>query len=207
MISFFGVIVLVAVQINSFCGVTATALVTETLERRDISSFFATQVTLQNAANVFAADSYSGPFPPNVTALEGIAAHIKSCSDAFDAAIIQLASITPATLGGSRLSATDAATLNTTYVPSTQQAILRNLNTLQAGEAFFEGVNNTPLLLIMFCHWVGGLSRENAVFLGLLAQSAPSTDYASFWAGLGTSAASQYQIWLTEDGFNCGGLF
>lgn len=72
MISFFGVIVLVAVQVNSFCGVTATATppVTETLARRDTSSFFATQVTLQNAAIVFSEDSYSGPFPPNVTELE-----------------------------------------------------------------------------------------------------------------------------------------
>ncbi|KAE9405411.1 hypothetical protein BT96DRAFT_972557 [Gymnopus androsaceus JB14] len=207
MVKLVSVIMLATIQIGSFFGGAAVAnpLAAETLERRDISSFFATQVTLQNAAIVFSKDSYSGAFPPNITELEGIAAHIKSCSDGFDAAIIQLASITPVT-GTSLLSASDAATLNTTYVPSTQQAILRNLDTLQAGEAFFEGVNNNHFLFTMFCHWVGGLSRENNIFLGNLIEAAPSADYSDYWQELLATAASQYQIWLTEDGFNCGGL-
>ncbi|KAJ7709505.1 hypothetical protein B0H17DRAFT_228191 [Mycena rosella] len=199
------VIVLAAVHLGSFYGVTANPdpPTLGTLERRDTSSFFASQVTLQTAANVLAADHYSGAFPPNIPELEGIAAHIKNCSDAYDAAIIQLAT----TVLGGFLTASDAATLNTTYVPSSLLAILANLNTLQAGKAFFEGVNNNPLLLTMFCHWIGDLSRHTNVFLGRLTVAAPSADYAASWSQLQSTAASQYQIWLTEDGFNCGGLF
>ncbi|KAJ6590990.1 hypothetical protein DFH09DRAFT_191369 [Mycena vulgaris] len=186
-----GVIVL-AVQLVSFCehgtfcavAANSDPVAPGTLQRRDSSAFFASQVTLQNAAMVFAADHYSGAFPANVPELEGIAAHIKSCSDATDAAIIQLAALTP-----------------------NLQAILSNLNTLQAGKAFFESVNNSPLLLTMFCHWIGGLSRQNDVFLGRLTFAAPSADYSSYWAQLQSNTEFQYQIWLTEDGFNCGGLY
>ncbi|KAE9405410.1 hypothetical protein BT96DRAFT_916124 [Gymnopus androsaceus JB14] len=200
---------LATIQIGSFCGrANANPLAAGTLERRDISSFFATQVTLQNAAIVFSKDSYEGPFPPNITELEGIAAHIKSCSDAFDAAIIQLVSIPLITPGVSpvRFSASEAATLNTTYVPSTQQDILVNLNFLQSSQAFFESVNGNELLFTMFCHWVGGLYRQNNVFLGILANAAPSADYSDYWLELQAIAASQYQIWLTEDGFDCGSI-
>jgi len=105
-----------------------------------------------------------------------------------------------------RFSASEAATLNTTYVPSTQQDILVNLNFLQSSQAFFESVNGNELLFTMFCHWVGGLYRQNNVFLGILANAAPSADYSDYWLELQATAASQYQIWLTEDGFNCGGV-
>ncbi|KAJ7906210.1 hypothetical protein B0H13DRAFT_1880771 [Mycena leptocephala] len=85
MLEFVCVAVLVAVQLGSFYGVSAIDALAPG------SSFTAAMIDLRNAANVFATDHYNGPFPPNVTALEGIAEHIKSCSDAFDAANIQLA--------------------------------------------------------------------------------------------------------------------
>jgi hypothetical protein len=128
---------------------------------------------------------------------------------------------------GPLFSESDAETLNTTYIPSTQQAILGNLNSLQAGKAFFESVNNAPLFLISFCHWVGTLAEENNVFFNLLIASAPVRAYASkfqrpplltnlqqtayqpFWEKLQTEAATQYGFWLSPngDGFQCGGKF
>ncbi|KAJ7679077.1 hypothetical protein DFH06DRAFT_504936 [Mycena polygramma] len=181
------------------------------LERRDTASFFATQVALQNAANVLAQDGGgcclgTSPTPPIIAELELIATHIKACSDAFDNATIQLASIFPGIGSSGVLSAEDAATLNTTFVPSTQAAILNTLDGLQSGKAFFEFVNNNRLLLTMYCHWVHILSLENASFLGLLVLAAPSADYSSYWGSLESNAAFQYNIWLTEDGFNCGGI-
>ncbi|KAF8145429.1 hypothetical protein K438DRAFT_1872123 [Mycena galopus ATCC 62051] len=177
------------------------------LERRDITSFFASMTTLQNAANVFAQDFCCSGFTANDTLLDLIASHIKACSDAFDAALIQLASVPPPSVGVPPLSASDAATLNTTFVPSIQSAVLGNLNSLQEGEAFFEFVNNDTALRVMYCHWIGVLALENKSFLGWLSISAPSSDYASYWSSLQTAAASAYTIWLTEDGFNCEGLF
>ncbi|KAJ6512905.1 hypothetical protein C8R45DRAFT_329007 [Mycena sanguinolenta] len=177
------------------------------LERRDETSFFAAMTTLQNAATVFSQDFCCSGFTPNDTQLELIASHIKACSDAFDAALIQLASITPASVGAPLLTTADAATLNTTFIPSIQADILNNLNDLQEGEAFFEFVNDNTFFRVMYCHWVGTLALENKSFLGFLAISAPSSDYASFWESLLTAATSAYTIWLTEDGFNCGGLF
>ncbi|KAK7033401.1 hypothetical protein R3P38DRAFT_2922494 [Favolaschia claudopus] len=177
------------------------------LGNRDVTTFFAAMSALQNAANVFKQDFCCSGTTANVTALQIIAGHIKACSDAFDAALIELASINPTSLSTPPLSASNAATLNSTFVPSIQTAILNNLNTLQAGKAFFEFVNNNRLLLVMYCHWVGVLAVENKSFLRQLVVSAPSSDYSSSWASLLNSATSAYTIWLTEDGFNCGGLF
>ncbi|KAJ7133108.1 hypothetical protein C8R44DRAFT_771922 [Mycena epipterygia] len=199
MLKFVCTAVLVAVQLGSFYGVSAINALAPG------SSFTAAMIDLRNAANVFATDRYNGPFPPNVTALEGIAEHIKSCSDAFDAATIQLAAVLTTPLGAS-LSQSDAATLNTVYLPSIQQDILGNLDSLQAGQAFFEGVNNNHLLSTMYCHWVGILSLQNTGFLSSLAFAAPSANYTSDWEQLASNAASQYSIWLVEDGFNCGGV-
>ncbi|KAJ7261706.1 hypothetical protein B0H12DRAFT_1231363 [Mycena haematopus] len=174
-----------------FCGAVANPdLQTNPaqLERRDITSFFAAMTTLQEAATL-------------------IASHIKTCSDGFDAALIQLASVTPPSVGVPPLSASDAATLNTTFIPSIQAHILGNLNNLQAGEAFFEFVNDNTFFRVMYCHWVGILALENKSFLGVLATSAPSSDFGSYWESLLVAATSAYTIWLTEDGFNCEGLF
>ncbi|KAJ6490156.1 hypothetical protein DFH09DRAFT_1283797 [Mycena vulgaris] len=204
-----GVIVLVAVQFGSFCEVAADPdpVASGRLERRDsVNAFFASQITLQNAANVFAADRYSGAFPANVTELEGIAAHIKSCRDATDAAIVQLAELLP-TFAEEVLTIPEAVLLNTTYLPSTQQAILHNLDELQSFKPFFESVNNSPLLSTLFCHWVGDLARENDAFFNLLRRAAPFPVYSSYWGQLQSDADLQYQLWLTEDGFNCNGLY
>lgn len=194
--------VLLAVQLGSWVVANQDST---SLERRDTASFFAAEATLINAANTFAADRYSGAFPANIPELEGIAAHIKACSDAYDASLIQLASITSPTFSTPLLSPADAATFNATFVPA-HNAILANLNSMQAGKAFFESVNNNALLLTMFCHWISGLSREVDVFLGRLTVAAPSTAYSIYWAQLKSTAAFQYQIWLDEDGFNCAGL-
>ncbi|KAJ7110906.1 hypothetical protein C8R44DRAFT_742683 [Mycena epipterygia] len=203
MLKFVRVAVLVALQLGSIYGVSATNL-------SPGSSFSASLVELQNAANVLSHDFYEGPVPPaNITVLEVIAGHIKSCSDAFDAATLQLVSI-PTTLSGTLsgrfLSQSDAAILNAVYIPSIQ-TILNALNDIQAGIAFFESVNNNSLLFTIFCHWVGILSQENYSFLDQLAFAAPSANYSSDWLQLQSQAASAYNIWLTEDGFNCRGLF
>lgn len=47
------------------------------------------------------------------------------------------------------------------------------MDTLQAGKAFFESVNNNLLLLSMYCHWIGNLSRETAFFLNIMRVGAP----------------------------------
>ncbi|KAJ7906933.1 hypothetical protein B0H13DRAFT_1880157 [Mycena leptocephala] len=192
MLEFVCVAVLVAVQLGSFYGVSAIDALAPG------SSFTAAMIDLRNAANVFATDHYNGPFPPNVTALEGIAEHIKSCSDAFDAANIQLAAVLTTPLGAS-LSQSDAATLDTVYLPSIQQDILGNLNSLQEGQAFFEGVNNNHLLSTM-----GPLESSDEWDLHM--SPVQSANYTSDWEQLASNAASQYSIWLGEDGFNCGGV-
>ncbi|KAF7374590.1 hypothetical protein MSAN_00343600 [Mycena sanguinolenta] len=159
-----------------FCGALANpgvpASPSAELERRDETSFFAAMTTLQNAATVFSQDFCCSGFTPNDTQLELIASHIKACSDAFDAALIQLASITPASVGAPLLTAADAATVNAT-LPSIQADILNNLNELQEGEAFFEFVNDNTFFRVMYCHWVGTLALENKSFLQFLGVSAP----------------------------------
>ncbi|KAJ7455608.1 hypothetical protein B0H11DRAFT_1925995 [Mycena galericulata] len=84
MLKFVYVAVLLAAQLPSFYGVSVLA---------PGSSFTEAMINLKNVADVFGSDAYNGPFPVNVTALEVIAEHIKDCSDAFDAALIQLASL------------------------------------------------------------------------------------------------------------------
>ncbi|KAJ6527099.1 hypothetical protein B0H19DRAFT_1084146 [Mycena capillaripes] len=207
MFKFVSLIVLAAVQLGSFCVAAANP---DPLAPG--SNFSVALINLQHAAAAFTSAPYSGVFPPNIPELEGIFALVKACSDASDAAGIQLAQ-TPLTFGqafspglsGGFLSASDAATLNTT-VPSIEGSILSRLNSLQAGKAFFESVNNNRLLLTMYCHWIGNLSRETAFFLGLLIFAAPSEDYRSSWTQVQANAASQYNILLSPigDGFECG---
>ncbi|KAJ7469751.1 hypothetical protein B0H11DRAFT_1920375 [Mycena galericulata] len=180
------------------------------LETRDIidTSFMATQVSLKNAANVFAQDIYVGSgVAPNVTALE--AEHIKNCSDAFDAAVIELYTINGPLSNVKSLSLEDAEILNTTYVPSTQTAIISTLSSLQTSEGFSEAVNGTPILLVMFCRWVGLLAEENAYFLDQLAGWAPYQypAYSEYWGSLQATAAAAHQNFLTEDGLICSGLY
>ncbi|KAJ7121915.1 hypothetical protein C8R46DRAFT_1254259 [Mycena filopes] len=186
-----------------FMGIAMLAMVTTAF---DTSNFFTSQVNLQNAARVFAGDSYN-TFPADPAQLGAIASHIKACSDLYDAAIISLAAISPLQIQHVPLfNDTEAQLLNTTYVPATQLAILNNLNILQAGKAFFESVNNAPLFLTSFCHGVGSLAAETRVFMNSLIVSSPVA-YQPYWAQLQSDAAFQYNIWLTEDGFNCGGKF
>ncbi|KAJ7292196.1 hypothetical protein C8J57DRAFT_1274826 [Mycena rebaudengoi] len=192
-----GLIVLAAVQLGTFCVAAANPG-----PLAPGSNFSVALIILEDAAAAFTSAPYSGVFPPNIPELEGIFALVKGCSDSYDAAGIQLAAFSPS-LSGSFLSASDAATLNTT-VPPIQGSILHRLDNLQAGKAFFESVNNNRLLLTMYCHWIGNLSRETAFFLGLLILGAPSADYVSSWTQLRTNAAFQYNILLTQDGFNCG---
>ncbi|KAJ7433894.1 hypothetical protein B0H11DRAFT_747829 [Mycena galericulata] len=199
MLKFVYIAVLLGAQLLSFYGVSATDALAPG------SSFTEAMINLKNAADVFGSDRYNGPFPVNVTALEVIAEHIKDCSDAFDAALIQLAAIP--TDGGlfPALSESDAATLNTVYLPSIQEDILGNLNGLQEGIAFFDGVVTNDLLATMYCHWVEILSLQRTGFLKSLANHAPSENYTSDWTQLASSTTSQYNIWLAGDGFNCGG--
>ncbi|KAJ7032622.1 hypothetical protein C8F04DRAFT_1396485 [Mycena alexandri] len=172
----------------------------------DTSNFFTSQINLQNAAIVFGQDGYDA-FPANAPQLGAIASHVKACSDLYDAAIISLAAISPLqSPQGPLFSDSDAQLLNSTYVPSTQRIILSNLNSLQNGHAFFESVNNAPLFLTSFCHWVGTLAQENIAFLDFLIVSSPVA-YQPLWEQLRTEAITQYNIWLTEDGFNCGRNF
>ncbi|KAJ7469857.1 hypothetical protein B0H11DRAFT_1392094 [Mycena galericulata] len=156
-------------------------------------------------ANIFANDTYAAS--DGVPKLQGIANHIKNCSDAFDSATIQLASIIQPGQFRPMLTSTDAATLNSTFVPSTQAKILRNLNTFLDSESFYEAVNNNPQMRIVMCHWVGDLARQNDIFLGLIVDAAPSPDFSSFWTHLQSVAASGYQEFLqSSDGFQCGNL-
>ncbi|KAJ7331390.1 hypothetical protein DFH08DRAFT_1021499 [Mycena albidolilacea] len=192
-----GLIVLAAVQLGAFC---VAAVTPDPLAPG--SNFSVALTNLENAAAAFTSAPFSESFPPNIPAYEGIFALVKGCSDSYDAAGIQLAAFSP-TISGGFLSASNAARLNTT-VPSIQGSILSRLNSLQAGKAFFESVNNNLLLLNMYCHWIGNLSRETAFFLSILRVGAPSADYASSWSQLGANAAFQYNILLTKDGFNCG---
>ncbi|KAJ7021166.1 hypothetical protein C8F04DRAFT_1141742 [Mycena alexandri] len=204
MFKLLGVFMLAAAQLGSL-RVVANPVVRAS-GPFDTSNFFTSQINLQNAANVFGKDFYN-TFPADPSQLGTIASHIKACSDAFDNAIISIAAISPLQIQEVPLfSESDAQTLNTTYVPSTQQTILGNLNSLQAGKAFFESVNNAPLFLTSFCHWVGTLAEENRVFFNQLIVSAPA-DYQPYWEQLRAEAATAYNIWLTEDGFNCGGEF
>ncbi|KAJ6527103.1 hypothetical protein B0H19DRAFT_1275416 [Mycena capillaripes] len=198
MFKFVSLIVLAAVQLGSFCVAAAN-----TGPLAPGSNFSVALTNLQNAATAFTSAPYSGVFPPNIPELEGIFALVKACSDANEAAGIQLAAFSP--LSGSFLSPSDAATLNIT-VPSIEGSILQRLNGLQAGKAFFEGVNNNRLLLTMYCHWIADLSQQTAFFLGFLTFAAPSEDYRSSWTQVQTNAAFQYSILLssTGDGFECG---
>ncbi|KAF7344080.1 hypothetical protein MVEN_01697600 [Mycena venus] len=171
----------------------------------DTSNFFTSQGNLKNAAIVFGGDSYN-TFPADASQLGAIASHVKACSDLYDAAIISMAAISPLQFpSGPLFSDADAQLLNSTFVPVTQQIILSKLNSLQAGQAFFESVNNAPLFLTSFCHWVGTLAQENIAFLDSLIVSSPAA-YQPLWEQLRTEAITQYNIWLTEDGFNCGGI-
>ncbi|KAJ7852614.1 hypothetical protein B0H13DRAFT_2320382 [Mycena leptocephala] len=152
------------------------------------SSFLVSQVNLLNAARTFGGDSYS-TFP---LIFRSHAGHLKSCSAAYDVAIAQLASLTPAASGGAPVfSLSDGAILNATYILPTNGIILGRLDNLQAGKAFFE---STPI-------------GANDEFLGTLTSSefAPSADYSAYWSDVQSNAAFQYHIWLREDGFNCGG--
>ncbi|KAJ7702603.1 hypothetical protein B0H14DRAFT_3527186 [Mycena olivaceomarginata] len=192
-----GLIVLAAVQFGTLC---IAAVNPDPLAPG--SNFSVALTNLENAAAAFTSAPFSGSFRPNIPAYEGIFALVKACSDSYDAAGIQLVPFSP-TISGSFLSASDAARLNTT-VPSIQGRILNHLDTLQAGKAFFESVNNNLLLLNMYCHRIGNLSRETTFFLNIMRVGAPSTDYASSLSQLGANAAFQYDILLTKDGFNCG---
>jgi hypothetical protein len=118
-----------------------------------------------------------------------------------------------ASFGGSLPTESDAATLNTTFVPSTQAAILHNLHGLQAGTAFFENVNNSHPLTIVYCHNVGILARQHNIFLQLLIGPGKrfhqifSSKNLRALAKVGTlqsTAAFANNIWLTKDAFACG---
>ncbi|KAF8175659.1 hypothetical protein K438DRAFT_1770955 [Mycena galopus ATCC 62051] len=186
MYNFVGVFVLAAFQLGLFFAMATDA----SDPVSPASSFFASLITLQNAAVIFSGDSYSGAFPPNLPELDAIAAHLKNCSDAFDAAVVQLASIP-------QLSPPDAAIPNSTNILFSQQAILDNLNELQATKATFEAIINDPFVLLTFCNSVKDLSHQNDAFFGRLTLIAPSSDYAAFWFQVQENAAVQYHIWLT----------
>ncbi|KAJ7042207.1 hypothetical protein C8F04DRAFT_1077097 [Mycena alexandri] len=190
-------IALAAVQLGAFC---VAAVNPDPLAPG--SNFSAALADLENAAAAFTSAPFSNSFPPNIPAYAGLFTLVKACSDSYDAAGIQLAAFSP-TVSGGFLSASDAARLNAT-VPSIQGSILNHLDSLQSGKAFFESVNNNLLLLNMYCHWIGNLSRETAFFLSIMRVGAPSADYASSWSQLAANAAFQYNILLTKDGFNCG---
>ncbi|KAJ6622021.1 hypothetical protein B0H10DRAFT_2214628 [Mycena sp. CBHHK59/15] len=200
-------VIFVALQCTLFRGAVASPQppVVAQLESRDIFSFYASQNQLQNAANIFANDHFSTP--DGVAQLQVIANHIKACSDLFDFATIQLASLIPAGEFLPRFSPADGPTLNTTFVPSTQNTILGTLNTLLFGKAFFEAVNGSPQMRIVLCHWVGDLARENDAFLGLLVQAADVQPFTAYWAQLRTAAAAGYGEFLGNvNGFRCNGL-
>ncbi|KAJ7806983.1 hypothetical protein B0H14DRAFT_3483657 [Mycena olivaceomarginata] len=80
-----------------------------------------------------------------------IANHVKNCSDAFDSSIIALVSVIPSGQFSPKLTADNAATLNTRFISSTS-TILGHLNTLLLGKAFFEGVNGNQQMRIVPCH-------------------------------------------------------
>ncbi|KAJ7909941.1 hypothetical protein B0H13DRAFT_1877257 [Mycena leptocephala] len=131
----------------------------------DTSNFFTSQGNLKNAAIVFGgiATTPSRRMP-------------RSWGDYFygGRAFTAAAAISPLQFpSGPLFSDADAQLLNSTFVPVTQQIILSKLNSLQAGQAFFESVNNAPLFRTSFCHWVGTLAQENIAFLDSLVVSSP----------------------------------
>ncbi|KAJ7450690.1 hypothetical protein B0H11DRAFT_1928098 [Mycena galericulata] len=211
MLKFGYVAVLLAAQLPSFYGVSATDALAPG------SSFTEAMINLKKAADVFGSDAYNGPFPVNVTALEvnyNCKRTVTPSVDAYDSEHhswrARVVSHLP--LGDSNrwrvilpLSESDAATLNTVYLPSIQEDILGNLNGLQEGIAFFDGVVTNDLLATMYCHWVEILSLQHTGFLKSLANHAPSKNYTSDWTQPASSTTSQYNIWLAGDGFNCGG--
>ncbi|KAJ7868466.1 hypothetical protein B0H13DRAFT_1897117 [Mycena leptocephala] len=194
MFKFLGVLTLAAIQLGSFCGVAASHD-----PMAPGSSFLVSQNVRRGQLQ---------HLPPDIPKLEAIAGHLKSCSAAYDVAIAQLASLTPAASGGAPVfSLSDGAILNATYILPTNGIILGRLDNLQAGKAFFESVNNNNELLTAFCGTVRRLSVQTDEFLGTLTSSefAPSADYSAYWSDVQSNAAFQYHIWLREDGFNCGG--
>ncbi|KAJ7864444.1 hypothetical protein B0H14DRAFT_3443498 [Mycena olivaceomarginata] len=142
---------------------------------RDITSFTAAKVALRNAANIFAQDQYN-PINTPVPDVPLLETPYKELQRWLRRVTIQLA-VSFASFGGSLPTESDAATLNTTFVPSTQAAILHNLHGLQAGIAFFENVNNSPPLTILLIGPVGTVQ---------------------------STAAFANNIWLTKDAFACG---
>ncbi|KAJ6622020.1 hypothetical protein B0H10DRAFT_930872 [Mycena sp. CBHHK59/15] len=204
-LAFFYAVVLTVLRPNIFYALAAVPAAESGLERRDILSFWATQNWLQYMANTFAQNTFGTN--SGVPQLQVIANHIKNCSDAFDSATIQLATLIPAGQFSPKFSAGDASSLNTLFVPSTQGAILGNLHTLLYGKAFFEAVNGSPQMRIVICHWVGDLARQNDIFLSQISLAAPSTDYSTPWTALRTSAAAGYDDFLGNlNGFRCNGL-
>ncbi|KAJ7483991.1 hypothetical protein B0H11DRAFT_1196081 [Mycena galericulata] len=99
---------LVALNVRGINNSHGSTLAVVSVERRDISSFYATQYLLQNMTNIFAADTYAAS--DGVPKLQGIANHIINCSDAFDSATIQFASIIQPGQFRPMLTPTDAAT-------------------------------------------------------------------------------------------------
>ncbi|KAJ7161780.1 hypothetical protein C8R43DRAFT_1123498 [Mycena crocata] len=164
---------LAILQPSVIFGVGAT-FVSETspgLERRDTLAFWATQNWLQFMANTFTQDGFT--LSDGVPKLQVIANHVKNCSDAFDSATIAIASLIPGNQFSPKISADDAATLNSVFVPSTQSAILGNLHTLLFGKAFFSTVNANQQMRLILCHWVGDLARQNDIFLSQISAAAP----------------------------------
>ncbi|KAJ7499976.1 hypothetical protein FB451DRAFT_1549444 [Mycena latifolia] len=207
MLKFACATVLAALQLSSVVASPApdSAAPSVELERRDKFSFYATQNWLQFQANLFADETFSNS--DGVAKLQEIANHIKNCSDAFDSATIELASLIPPGQLHPVLAPADGPSLNTTFVPSTQHAILSTLNTLLFSKAFFGAVNGNPQMRIVFCHWTGDLAYQNNIFLGFLAASAPSADFAASWTQQQNVAAAGYAEFLGNvNGFRCNGL-
>ncbi|KAJ7617777.1 hypothetical protein FB45DRAFT_1063387 [Roridomyces roridus] len=172
------------------------------LASRDLNSFIASAQTLESTCSVFLGEFYD-TFPPNVTILQQIAGHIEDCSNAFGASVIQLASIIPTPAGaGKGLTTAQATTINN-FVGTTG-AVLSHLNQLQEDVGFFDGVAVSGLDGI-YCHAVQDLALRSTTYLGLLVIFAPSTTFSGPWDSLHFQAVNGFTIFLSEDGFNCGG--
>ncbi|KAJ7124417.1 hypothetical protein C8R44DRAFT_980694 [Mycena epipterygia] len=204
MFKFLCVASLVAVQFFGVSALPAPDSITASaqLERRDIFSFYFAQNQLQFQTNIFAQQSFSPS--DGVAGLQVIANHIKNCSDAMDSATFELASLIRPGQSLPLLSPADGPTLNTTFVPPAQHAILGTLSTFLANSAFYEAVNASPRLRIVFCLWTTALARENDAFLKLLVASAPSADFAASWTQLRNAATAGFNNFLGDsNGFNC----
>ncbi|KAJ7469750.1 hypothetical protein B0H11DRAFT_1920374 [Mycena galericulata] len=193
---------LAALQMGSFHEVVANPKPQSgsvRFETRDITSFMTTQVTLQNAADIFAFTVYegTGTYEPNITSGAILLGDMKACGDAFDTSLIQLFTLPRLAPGSSLLTPSEAETVNAS-ISSTQAFILNKFNDLLNNFGFYSDVENSAYLTTMLCHWGYILSEENNVFLAQLVLAAPSEEYASSWSSLQANSALGYQYFLEQ---------